>query len=128
MSTQENKAFILRYFDAISGKDKPPKVVDEYVADADQELKQEIASLEAAFPHYELIADDLVAEGDKVAVRATGRGTHKGDLMGIPPTGVEVTISLMLIYQIADGKIVKHWMVADDMSLMLQLGVIPTPE
>ena len=127
MSAQENKAFIGRYLKALSGQDKPPEVVDQYVSDSDQGLKEHIAFFEAAFPRYELIADDMVAEGDKVTVRATFTGTHEGDLMGLAPTHKTATVPIMLIYRIADDKIVKHWMVADQMSLMQQLGAIPTP-
>jgi predicted ester cyclase len=122
MSAQENKAFIGRYLGALSGQDKPPELVNQYVADSDQELKEHIAFFEAAFPRYELIADDLVAEGDKVCVRAKFRGTHKGDLMGLAPTHKTATISVMIIYRIADVKIVEHCMVADQMSLRLHLG------
>jgi predicted ester cyclase len=67
----------------------------------------------------------MVAEDDKVAVRATFRGTQKGEFFGIPATGKEVTVSLMLIYRIANGKIVEHWMNADQLSLMQQLEAIP---
>jgi len=67
----------------------------------------------------------MIAEGDKVVVRSTFRGTHKGDLMGIPPTGKQVTMPLILIYRIADDKIVEHWMQADALGLLQQLGVIP---
>ena len=97
MSTEDNKALIHRYFDAISGKDKPPEVVNRYATD--EELKHHIALYEASFPHYQLIAEDMIAEGDKVVVRATFSGTHKGDLMGIPPTGKQVTIPIMLLSQ-----------------------------
>ena len=97
MSTEDNKALIHRYFDAISGKDKPPEVVNSYATD--EELKHHIALYEASFPHYQLIAEDMIAEGDKVVVRATFSGTHKGDLMGITPTGKQVTIPIMLISQ-----------------------------
>ena len=123
MSTEDNKAFIRRYFEAISGTDKPAAVVNRYVTD--EELKHHIAFYEAAFPNYELLAEDLIAEGDKVVVRSTFRGSHKGDLMGIAPTGKEVTMPVMLIYRIADNKIVEHWMQADALGLMQQLGVIP---
>ena len=123
MSPEENKAFIRRYFEALSGKDKPATVVNRYVSD--EELKHHIALYEAAFPSYQLIAEDMIAEGDKVVVRSTFRGTHKGDLMGIPPTGKQVTMPLILIYRIADDKIVEHWMQADALGLLQQLGVIP---
>ena len=125
MSPEENKAFIRRYFEALSGKDKPAAVVNRYVSD--EELQHHIALYEAAFPNYQLIAEDMIAEGDKVVVRSTFRGTHKGDLMGIPPTGKQVTMPLMLIYRIADDKIVEHWMQADALGLLQQLGAIPAP-
>ena len=123
MSTEDNKTFIRRYFEAISGKDKATAVVNRYVTD--EELKHHIALYEGAFPNYELIAEDMIAEGDKVVVRSTFRGTHKGDLMGIAPTGKQVTMPLILIYRIADDKIVEHWMQADALGMLQQLGVIP---
>lgn len=123
MSAEENKAFIHRYFAAVSGKDKPASVVNEYVAD--EELEQHIALFEAAFPNYQLIADDIISEGDKIVVRSTFHGTHNGDFMGIAPTGKQVTVPVFLIYRIADGKIVQHWMQADSLSLLQQLGAIP---
>lgn len=123
MSTQSNRTFIQNYFAALSGTEKPAAMVNEYVDDA--ELKHHIELFEAAFPNYDLIADDIVAEADKVVVRATFRGTHKGKFFGIAPTGKEVSVSVMLIYRIAGGKIVEHWMNADQVSLMQQLGAIP---
>jgi len=127
MSTQENKAFVRRYLAALSGKDKPPAVVDQYVADSDEALKEHIAFAEAAFPRYDLIAQDMVAEGDLVTVRAVVKGSHQGDLMGIPPTGKQIEMPLIIIYRIAGGKIVEHWMVSDQLGMMQQLGVIPEP-
>jgi predicted ester cyclase len=82
---------------------------------------------EAAFPGYELSADDLIAEGDKVVLRATFHGTHRGDLMGVAPTGKSVTLPLIIVYRIADGKIADHWLAVDRMELMQQLGVLPAP-
>ena len=126
MSTGETKAFLRRYLDALSGKDKPAATIDTYIADSDEELKQHIVFNEAAFPRYKLIADDMIAEGDKVAVHARFEGTHQGELMGIPPTGKEVSVPFMITYRIAEGKIVQHWMSFDRMTLMEQLGVAPT--
>jgi predicted ester cyclase len=123
MSAQENKALVSRYIKAISGKEKSASVVREYVAN--EELLHHIESLEAAFPRYEFIANDMVAEGDKVAVHFTVNAVHQGEMMGIPPTGRRISIKGFIIYQIADGKIVGHKAVADELSLMQQLGVIP---
>jgi predicted ester cyclase len=127
MSAEENKAFVRRYFEALSGKDKPESVVVQYVGDEDAELKQHIVDAEQGFPHYELIAEDLIAEGNKVFVQARMRATHTGNFMGIPATGRPVDIPVALVYQIANGKIVAHWMLSDNMGLMQQIGVIPTP-
>lgn len=123
MPTQTNRTVIQNYLAALSGKEKLAAIVNAYVDNA--ELRHHIELFEAAFPKYELIAEDMVAEDDKVAVRATFRGTHKGEFFGIAPTGKAVSVSLMLIYRIANGKIVEHWMNADQLSLMQQLEAIP---
>lgn len=119
---EENKALIAAYFEAISGKEKPAELQDQYIADSDQELKDHIAMFEAGFPLYELIADDVIAEGDRVVVRATFRGTHAGEFAGMAATGIDVEIPLIIIYRIEDGMIVEHWMQADVMGLMQQLA------
>ena len=124
-SADENRALITAYFEAISGKEKPTSLQEQYIADSDQALKDHIDMFEAAFPRYELIIEDLIAEGDRVAVRATFRGTHQGEFAGTPATGVEVEIPVFLIYRVEDGLIVEHWMQADVMGLMQQLGAIP---
>jgi predicted ester cyclase len=82
---------------------------------------------EAAFPGYDLEINDMVAEDDKVAIRATFHGTHRGEFQGIPPTGRDVSIPLMLIYRIASDRIVEHWMNADSLGLLQQLGAVPVP-
>jgi len=78
----------------------------------------------AAFPDYQTVIDDLVAEGDKVAARITMSGTHSGSFMGIPATGKHVLFTGMYIARIADGKIVEHWGEEDAVSLLQQLGAL----
>jgi predicted ester cyclase len=124
MSTTDNKKLINEYLSAISGNVKTPALVDRYIADSDQDLKQHIADFEKAFPRYELIGDELVAEDDRVMVRATVRGTHLGEFMGMPPTNRNVDFGVALIYQIGNGKIVAHWMLADSMALTQQLTAV----
>ncbi len=123
MSTEENKSLIRRYFEAIKGKDKPATVVEEYTTDRD--LLGFIAWGETAFPHFEMLIDDMIAEGDQVAVRATFKGTHKGDFLGIAPTGIHITQPFNIVYRIADGKIVEHWIAINRLEVLQQLGVIP---
>ena len=123
MSVSENKTFVSRYLDGINGKEKPAAVVDQFISEADELLKQHIAGYEAAFPHYALAVEDLIAEADKVVVRFTFRATYGGGFMNIPATGQQVAMPGIIIYRIADGKIVEHWMEVDSAALMQQLGV-----
>jgi predicted ester cyclase len=118
----DGKTFIRTYFEALTGKDKTRELVEKYTTD--EGLKERIAFFERAFPHYVLIAEDMIAEGDKVSVRARFQGTHKAELMGIPATGKRVDLPFQIIYQIAHNKIVQHWISFDQMSLMKQLGVV----
>jgi len=67
----------------------------------------------------------IIAEEDKVVSRFTFQGTHTGEFMGIAPTGREVTVMQISIDRIADGKIVEHWGLVDQLSLLQQLGVGP---
>lgn len=80
----------------------------------------------SAFPDLEHIIEDTVAEDGKAVVRFTLHGTHQGVFMGIPPTGKEVWIACMAIFQIADGKITQVHGMFDQFGQMQQLGVIPT--
>jgi predicted ester cyclase len=68
--------------------------------------------------------EDMVAEGDRVATRKTFRGTHQGELMGIPSTGKVVAIGLIDIVRLVDGKVVESWSAADDLGLLRQLGAL----
>lgn len=82
----------------------------------------------AAFPDQWWHIEDLIAEGDRAVARTTMRGTHLGDFFGIPPTGRRVEMSGVHILRIANGRIAEHWGSNDDLGMMRQLGVIPSPE
>jgi predicted ester cyclase len=123
MSTEENKAFIRRYLEAINGKPKPPAILDLFIGE--QPLKDHIASTEAAFPLYTISPEEIVGEGDLVCVRGMVHAVNLGSLMGMPPTGKEVNFSIFMTYKVAGGKIVDHWMLTDNLTMMQQLGVIP---
>jgi predicted ester cyclase len=79
----------------------------------------------AAFPDGSMTIEDMIAEGEKVVTRKTYRGTHQGELLSIPPTGRHVSVGLIDIMRIVDGKVVEHWNVGDDLGMLQQLGVIP---
>lgn len=124
MSVETNKDLIRRYFEALR-QDKSPATLDEFIEEDD--LKQHIAFFEQVFPDYYIDIEDMLAEDDQVAVRGMVHGVHKGEFMGIPPSGKQVSFPLMITYRIANGKIIEHWMLADMMSLMQQLGALPAP-
>lgn len=84
----------------------------------------------AVFPDWRVDVEDLIAEGDKVVVRATGSGAHRGEFMGIAPTGRRVSVTWIAIYRVADGKLVEHWQNIDELGLLKQLGAaisLPRP-
>ncbi len=112
-------------------------VVDELVPDnhvnhsdnygGPEEYKGFVTTYRTAFPDLTFTIEDQIAEGDKVATRWTGTGTHQGPLMGIPPTGKKVTITGTYVIRIVGGKIVEEWGNWDGLGMMQQLGVIPAP-
>jgi predicted ester cyclase len=85
--------------------------------------RQRWAMLRAAFSDARVTIDDIVAEGDKVAVRFTLRGTHTGELMGIPPTRRHVVVTGIDINRIGNGQIVERWANFDTLGMLQQLGV-----
>jgi steroid delta-isomerase-like uncharacterized protein len=78
-----------------------------------------------AFPDLRLTIEDIIAEGETVMARWSCRGTHKGDLSGIAPTGKQFAISGISIARIANGKMAEGWVNWDALGLMQQLGVVP---
>jgi steroid delta-isomerase-like uncharacterized protein len=90
-------------------------------------FKQLVTMYRTAFPDVQINIEDIVAEGDRVALRWTAKGTHLGELMGIPATGKPVTVTGIDIDRIAGGKIAEHWGAFDQLGMMQQIGVVPTP-
>jgi predicted ester cyclase len=80
--------------------------------------------LRAAFPDLQLTVEDIIAEGDRVAVNLTARGTHRGTFQGIAPTGKTVTVSAFEVVRIENGKLVEHWGGPDTLNLLQQLGAV----
>jgi steroid delta-isomerase-like uncharacterized protein len=85
-----------------------------------------LGAFKAGFSDLQLTIEDMVAEGDKVAVQWRARGTHDGNLFGIPPTGKSMNAGGMSLFTIQDGKIVHDVVREDSLGVMQQLGVIPS--
>jgi predicted ester cyclase len=79
----------------------------------------------AGFPDGRIIVDDQIIEGDKVATRWTGRGTHTGEIAGIAPTGKQVTVSGLTISKLESGMVIEDWTTWDTLGMLIQLGAIP---
>jgi steroid delta-isomerase-like uncharacterized protein len=137
MSTEENKALARRVIEQMFNEGNLD-VADELLAldyvDHDPSLpedvhgpegfKQYVGMYRAAFPDLHVQIEDQLAEGDRVATRWTGTGTHDGELAGIAPTGKRVTVPGMEIVRIANGRLVEGWEGYDSGTLMRQLGVM----
>ncbi|AFY49562.1 putative ester cyclase [Nostoc sp. PCC 7524] len=81
----------------------------------------------SAFPDGCHTFEDVISTDDKVVTRGIFRGTHGGELQGIPPTGKQITIPFFHIDRLVDGKLVEHWGQSDVLSLMQQVGIVPIP-
>ena len=90
-------------------------------------LKEQISMYRAAFPDLQFTIEDTIAQDDRVVIRWSSRGTHRGELMGLAPTGKVVTVTGISIDRFAEGKIVESWTNWDVLGLMRQLGAAPPP-
>jgi len=137
MSLEENKTLLRSYMEEVLNKGNL-NAVDRYYAPncidhtappgtppGVDGIKQLLTVTLSAFSDIQVTIEDIVAEDDKIVSRFTIQGTHTGEFMGIAPTGREITVMQISIDRIADGKIVEHWGLADQMALMQQLGVGP---
>lgn len=137
MSVEENKALVRRCIEEVFNKGNVT-AIDEFFAHnfvpalhsgvtRDREgYKQFVAAFFGAFPDLHVTVDDMIAEGDKVVFRATNSGTHKGEFIGIAPTGKQVTWTEISICRIKGGKVVEIWSEVDKLGHMKQLGVVPS--
>lgn len=105
----------------------PPSPGDQALSQIERS-KQNFVALRAAFPDVQITADDIVVEGSMVAWRGTFRGTHRGEMGGIPATGRRVEYAVMSMTRFANGRIAENWAVTDQMGMLQQLGVIPAPD
>jgi len=91
-------------------------------------LKELIATYREAFPDIRFTVDEQIADNESVATRWTARGTHEGELWGIPPTGKQAAVTGITINRLRGGQIVEMWTNWDTLGLMQQLGLVPVAE
>jgi steroid delta-isomerase-like uncharacterized protein len=137
MSAQENKALVRRLVEEAQAGGKL-HVIDELISPdfvdhsawpgipATREgVKQIFGIFQAALADLEVIIHDQIAEADRVVTRKTLRGTHQGDLLGVPPSGNVIRIEVIDILRVQDGQITDHWNLVDQHGLLQQLGLVP---
>jgi steroid delta-isomerase-like uncharacterized protein len=90
-----------------------------------ESYKRFVNEVRASMPDYHVVAEDVIAEGDKVVTRWTGTGTNEGAYGTIPPTGKQANLAGVTIYRLEDGKVAEAWWVYDSLGMMQQLGIIP---
>lgn len=137
METEDNKQRIVRFINELNEQGNQvvveqfldPAYVDHsappYLPPGPEGWRQLRTSFFTAFPDLHVSIEHMVAEGDKVAVEYTIRGTHQGELMGIPPTGKQVMVKGLDINRFKGDKLVERWGNQDDVGMMQQLGVMP---
>jgi steroid delta-isomerase-like uncharacterized protein len=138
VALEANKSVVRRYYEDILNAGSVDALAELAVVDyaehdplpgqgAGREgLRERVEMLRGAFrPNFTI--EDIIAEGDKVVVRWTNRGTHVGAFMGMPATGKAFVIAGIDIHRLRDGKLAEHWHVVDLLSQMQQLGALPQP-
>ena len=131
---EENKEVIRRWFDMINEHDLSmiDEVIGDYIAvesrmelKGSEALKQAFTTGFAGFPDLNYRIDDLIAQGDKVAVRYTRTGTHSGEYHGFAPNNKWTEVTGAFFYRLAGGKIVEALGYSDRLALLQQMGVSP---
>ena len=137
MSAEQNKVSIQRWVEAAWNNGNLAMADEIYSADyvvhdpagpihGTEALKQFVSTFRTGYPDLHAAIEDMIAEGNKVVWRYTVRGTHKGEFMGITPTGKSITLTGILISRFANDKVVEDWNNYDALGMMQQLGAIPS--
>jgi steroid delta-isomerase-like uncharacterized protein len=135
----QNKTLVRQFFKALDAQDynrfnellAPGAILhgtapqEDITADNSAQL---LRPFYQALPDLAHSVEDIIAKGDRVAVRVLIQATHQGDLMGIPPTGNKLKYYQLAIFQIIDGKIKEGWRVTDSLGMMTQLGMELKPK
>jgi steroid delta-isomerase-like uncharacterized protein len=144
MTPEENKAIRRRYYDETWGTKDIEVFRQRISSDVVDHLEagggrvpgggpgiegavQRHAAMYRAFPDATFTIEDMVAEDDKVSTRFTIRGTHLGEIFGIPPTGKKIEYTGIDIVRMVDGKTMEHWVFVDRLRMMQQLGAVQSP-
>ena len=136
MPTTDNKAVYRQFIEEVANRGNFA-AADELLADDIVEyenlpdglppngdgIRRLFQMLRTAFPDFNITIEDLLNDGDKVIARVTLRGTHRGEFLGLPPSGRSIAYEAIDISRIVDGRMVEHWGIPDYLTLFRQLGI-----
>lgn len=137
---EANKRVVRRFYDEVMGQGRADLLdaimVEDFVDHGEalfgsprgrETLRQSVLALRGVLPDFNVVLDEVIAEGDLVGVRGVMRCTHVGSFLGVPGTGHELIWSGNALFRIVDGKIAERWFNSDGISLLRQLGLAPAP-
>ncbi len=139
MTIDDNKAIVRRFIDEIFVQGNKTTVdellADDFTAhtwpspsgDPKADLKGAIDRTSKGLADPSFTIEDMIEEGDRVAVRLTTAATHVGPFMGMPPSNKRYEIGEIHWFRVRDGKVTEHWHQLDQMGMMKQLGALPEP-
>jgi len=139
--SDKNKMVVRRWFEEVWNQGREASIDELFPAEgvahglgdseADvhgpAEFKLFAANIRGSIPDVRIEVEDIVCEGDRVAVRIVLRGTHTGHGLGVAPTGGKVSIQGIIIVRLVDGQIVEGWNSYDQLGLLRQVGALPGP-
>lgn len=139
MSIEQNKNIVSRVFNELINQEDKSVIDQIFAADVVvhdpfmgtahgvDAFRQLLGMFDAAFPGHRVTVEGMVGEGDFVSVLHTHTATHGGDFMGVPPTGRTGVVNGLELFRLENGRIVEFWRKDDDVSLLMQLGILPPP-
>lgn len=141
MSAEANKAVVCREIEELFNQGNLDAADEIYAQDyvhhdpfdptevrGVEAARQYVAMYRSACPDLHVTVEDQIAEGDLVATRATVRGTHRGELLGAPPSNIRLEIKGLVLSRIVDGKVAEDWQALDALGLLQQIGLVPPLE
>lgn len=134
--SQENKELVRGWFEAYSRHDvdavaemMAPDVINNSSTNQGRDgVRAELDYWYSAFPDVSVVIEDLIEEGDRVVARLTASGTHRGEFMGAPPTGKQITAQEIDVFRLENGLIAEVWAAPDIFGLLTQLGLLSAEE
>jgi predicted ester cyclase len=139
MSTEDNKTLVRRFYDEVLNARRIDVIETLALADYIEHdplpgqrdglvgLRDRVSMLVGGLASTYTVRE-IIAEDDQVVVRWRNTGVHSGEFLGVPPTGRPFDFAGIDIYRIENGRMAEHWHVVDQLTLLQQLGLIPTPE